>query len=236
LQAKYLGVVGLLVLAGLLIAWNKMLLPGQAPAVAEPAPQVSEAGLPDLSEVLIAMERRLASLDRRLDVLERNRQPSTPVTDTSPEYYDLSARLEALEVQLRRLPDSAYLSSSPNNEYSQEVTLYSPGESNSEVEQLEKAFEQDASVDVAEQTSLENAATIFHREELSSLHFRDLVCRENYCKLSYEDHSSNAGASTIAENELFMALLEKYGDGIVIHGGEQSGMSRSLYIERNPGQ
>jgi hypothetical protein len=223
-------VVGLLVVAGLLFAWNRMLSPEQAPAVATPVPQEREAGL---AEALSAMERRQASLDRRLEVLERNRQSGAPVTYTSPEYNDLSARLEAVEIQLRRLPDDADLAGSPGNENSQGVTLYSPGESDSQVEQLEQAFEQDASVDGAEQASLENAATIFDREELSDLQFRDLVCRETYCKLSYEDHSSSAGASTIAENELFMALLEKYGDGVAIHGGEQAGRNRTFYIERN---
>jgi hypothetical protein len=213
-----------------LVLWNWLLMPEHGP-VTHGTGNIREVLSQEAAAAVAPLGNRLAAIESRLGALERavagSAQSSTETLDSGLD--ELVSRLEAVEVQLRRMPD--------DNEYGN-LGFGSSGASaaqgqESRIAGLEEAFQTDDALSSGEEAALENAASIFDRQEVSTLQFRELECSQKYCKLRYEDNSPDSATSTISENELLVLLAEKYGNDIVIHGGEMVGKSRTFFIERN---
>ena len=218
-----------MVLAAGYVAWQRSgTPPGSAPPVdAVPAPAIQV----DLEPALVGIENRLADLETRLRRLEGVKNPPPALAVANPDIDDLRQRLESVEAQLRRIPDAPgavkYSSAFP----SEDNTLTPEEENQARLDSLQEAFANDDNADPALQAELENAAPLFDAEAVTGFEFRQANCRANYCLLEYEDRTANGAEAVIAENELYLLLAEKYGQGITIKGGEHRGKVRVIYIE-----
>ena len=182
---------------------------------------------PDLTPMLASLEQRLASLDSRLLALEQREEGGAEKTEGAA---DVLSRLEALELQLRQQPESQQ---SPGIVQTSvlEGGFYGIESEDTRLAELRQAFDDDDYAEPAMQVALENAESLFDSQALDELEFRQIDCRTRYCRLTYEKSSLAGAASGIAENELILLLAEKYGDGIIVHGGQDKGNSRTVYIE-----
>ena len=230
MSPKFLGAALIMVLAAGYVAWHRST--ATPDSASPPTAALVPAKQGDLEPVLARIEHSLKELEKRLRRLETADPPSVTLASTDPDLEDLSQRLAAVEAQLRRMPDAGVLDELA---FPLESQTLSPEEQDGKrLDSLREAFETDNNAGPALRAELENAAPLFDAEEVAGLEFNRVDCRTNYCRLEYEDNSSNGADAMIAENELFLLLSEKYGQDIVIHGGERNGRSRSIYIELSP--
>ena len=225
MQLKYVVLPLLAVAAVLLFAWNQK--PPRVGDVVQAVPIAPpENSLASMAPVQDSLEQRLTSLSERVYGLE-NRDAG--VNDLMPAIEDLQRRLEALEVQLRKQP--AYGEEARDGNDSNHG-LYDLGSPDSRISEVQLAFENDTRLGKARQLELENVAAIFDTEELNELDFTQIDCTDHYCRLIYDDYSTDgAAASIVADNELVLLLSQKYGGNVTIHAGERKGTSRTIYIE-----
>ena len=218
-----------MVLAAGYVAWQRSGTPPDSapPDDVAPAPAITV----DLEPTLVGIENRLTDLERRLRLLEGVEPPSPALAVANPDIDDLRQRLESIEAQLRRIPDAPG-TAQYSSAFPLEGDTATPEEENqARLASLREAFANDDNADPALQAELENAAPLFDAEAVSGFEFRQANCRANYCLLEYEDRTANGAEAAIAENELYLLLAEKYGQGISIRGGERSGNARAIYIE-----
>ena len=224
MSMKYAGILLLALALGIWVFWERK--PESISATPQLFPSSTESG-PDLTPLLVSLEQRLASFEARLLVLEQ--RESTDI-DVPAETAGMLSRLEALESQLRRQPDSQQ-STGAGEASVLEGGFYGSESEDSHLVELRQAFNDDDNAEPAMQVALENAESLFDNQALDQLEFRQIDCRAHYCRLTYENLSSGGAAVDIAENELILLLAEKYGDSIIVHGGERDGSSKTLYIE-----
>jgi hypothetical protein len=204
----------------------------------EPAPTLSTAptedngptdGGADGTAAHSRLEQRLALLERRLAVLEAN--PTGDTAAVAEMLADLADRIDYLERD-----DAGRKSTGESSVESpaggRTAFTYPEGsETSSAAEAIRQAFDNDDMPEPGLQVELENAVYLFESPKVADLALREVDCRAHYCRLVYEDHSEDAAAAAITENELLLLLTEKYGNNITIHHSERNGSYRSLYIE-----
>lgn len=225
MSVKHVGAMLLAVALGLYVFWDRK--PESVVAMSQPALPISGNTQPDQTPLIHSLEQRLADLEERLLALELH-EPGAVEQMTGA--VDFDERLAALEVQLRRQPGYQQYTGSGQGPGPADVLSGEEAEQ-LRIESLEQAFDGDDNAEPASQVALENVENIFDSEELDLLEFRQIDCREHYCRLAYESYSAGTAANSIAESELILKLAEKYGNGITVHGGEHNGGSKSVYIE-----
>jgi hypothetical protein len=225
LNTKYVWLLAAAALAYALWSVN------QQPAPAIPAPVAANHGVEESATALFRLERRVALLEERLYALES--RPTGDNAATAELLADLDTRVDYLEsvdtqgnsAHTRELASAA--------EHKRSELIYAEGRETEVAitESIQQAFDNDVTPEPALQVELENAQYLFDSQKISDLAFREMDCREHYCRLGFEDHSEDSAAAALAENELFLLLAEKYGNNITIHAGERNGSYRSVYIE-----
>ena len=177
------------------------------------------------------LDQRIALLEERFYALESRLAGDND--STGEVLTDLDTRVDNLEREYAQQGTTHDPSLAFDPESTRTELAYTEGAEASAAidEPVHIAFENDNIPEPALQVELENADYLFDSQKISDLAFREMDCRERYCRLDYEDHSEDSAAASLAENELFLLLTEKYGGNITVHAGQRNGYYRSLYIE-----
>jgi hypothetical protein len=190
-------------------------------------------------ERLESIDSRLDVIDSRLDVIESGPgQIGVSVPNNTPAAVEseLKALIERIAVLEERETAERTSSRSDVVPRSVEEKLMARQQSKAARNEPPAAathFEESDNLEASEQVALEDVETIFESADLPNTMLSSVNCKEGYCRMEYKvNEAIDPATKEIEENEMFLKLNEKYGNGTKVHMGRPTeDGSMQIYIE-----